>query len=715
MTTTISGLEEVVDELSRVDARACKLYKTCKDSRLRAFADELKSLLKCIDIVAEQIDKFSFLRSREGEPNRAKLQCLLRDCQSTLWRLEDYLARHFGPRDLPPPPLNESRDVQAELKSRRNALLMWIEDLVNEPARETPRALPPSSPPPARKRTPPATSAERSPATPTAEKYQEKYHRRHTSYGGGGVPLPRPINTNLRPPSSDAGSRSATSPKAPLSPYQATVEEIPDEGSPEDDDRSPYVSEYHMTPPGSSFEASSESSVAQEPSTKAVAPNSKSTDSFDAQSSSSNQEKKQALPKVVMPDINRKTSYKDKPFLSPHDAVPRPDQSREEVWQRPEEDFQLWDTDDDELEEEPMGARTPFRVESMSAQNTPRDNMPPPPPPRPRAPSRARSAQQQGDTRSGKQSPRYSPGHSPWVNTQSYPDDGRFVGTGGKEKFTPQPSPRDPSKEYVSARRPRAATHTQGAPYPPDDAPFYAGSSAFHFMTGAAEGTFNVDPRDVFNKFLGGGGTSNDDRDMYSTASKEKEKSASDYDERNSRTDRGSRDGEAPPKEITTQITLEEFFSGTKRKMKVTGKDSGNHKIIELPIRPGLRTGAKIRVSGIEIDPDSPLAEINFSIQEKPHPRFTRQGDDLHTTIDIDLYESLCGWERYITSICGKDVRVRSTTPTGPKWKECYAGLGMPKNKKPSERGDLWVGVNVSYPAALSEEKRKMLRDILRP
>ena len=162
------------------------------------------------------------------------------------------------------------------------------------------------------------------------------------------------------------------------------------------------------------------------------------------------------------------------------------------------------------------------------------------------------------------------------------------------------------------------------------------------------------------------------------------------------------------------QIALEDFFRGSNRKMKLTDRNSPSYKILELPIRPGLKPGSKIKFSGIELNADRVVGDIHFIVEQKPHPTFTRQGDDLLTTVDIDLYESLCGWERNLTSICGKNVRVRSSTPTGPNWKECYAGLGMPKNKRSSERGDLWVGVNVSYPANLSEEKRRALRDILR-
>lgn len=104
---------------------------------------------------------------------------------------------------------------------------------------------------------------------------------------------------------------------------------------------------------------------------------------------------------------------------------------------------------------------------------------------------------------------------------------------------------------------------------------------------------------------------------------------------------------------------------------------------------------------------------ILLTTLQKPHPIFIRKGDDLHATIDIDLYDSLCGWEKRFTSICGKDIRVKNDTLTKPGWQECYAGLGMPK-KRSDDRGDLYVGVNIIYPPALSAEKKMALREILR-
>lgn len=543
--------------------------------------------------------------------------------------------------------------------SRSKVLLKWGLELINEPERKSPRALPPSSPPEAKKRSPPSSGG-RSPAIPTIEK--PGHHKRHATYGrerSGGVPLPKPINTNLKPPTAEKAGGTPNSAQAPPSPYQPTVEEIPDEGSP-DEDKPLHVEEYHMTPPDSTFGSASDPSDVAQSSADAPAAKGKDAQRTSAQISSKRKEKIESLPKVVLPDFTRKTSYKKEEFLSPSHAERRPESLSPPVdpWQRQQEDFPLWDSTEDEFEEErKMGAQTPFNVESLSAMNTPKDTMPPPSP-RPRRRTQSRSSYQQTDPRSAKQSPRYSPGHSPWVNTQSYADDGRIRGANGKEKYTPQPSPKEAQKEFISARRPRAATHSQGAPYPSDNFSAYGGNQTFHFMAGGAG--FVAESGDIFDKFFAGGygsgsGTIDDsahwstavntgkgkdkvpqsawseavgDSGVWSTAGnngKEKESTVSSRDERSSKSARGSKDDDAAVKEITTQIALEEFYKGTTRKMKVTDRGSKSYRILELPIRPGLKTGSKIKFSGIELDSGNVTGDIHFIVQEVSPSRLSRK------------------------------------------------------------------------------------------
>ena len=98
---------------------------------------------------------------------------------------------------------------------------------------------------------------------------------------------------------------------------------------------------------------------------------------------------------------------------------------------------------------------------------------------------------------------------------------------------------------------------------------------------------------------------------------------------------------------------------------------------------------------------------------QKEHPVFKRDGDDLRAQVDIDLKEALTGWKRQVSTIDGRQLPLSGAGPTQPGFEERFPGLGMPKSKKPNERGDMIVKVNVKFPASLTASQKAKLREIL--
>lgn len=102
-----------------------------------------------------------------------------------------------------------------------------------------------------------------------------------------------------------------------------------------------------------------------------------------------------------------------------------------------------------------------------------------------------------------------------------------------------------------------------------------------------------------------------------------------------------------------------------------------------------------------------------LTLPQKEHPSFKRQGDNLITTVELSLKEALTGWERIVRTIDGKSIRVSKPGPTQPGHEERYPGLGMTLSKKPSERGDLIVRVNVKFPTSLTASQKQTLKQVL--
>ncbi|KAL4890086.1 hypothetical protein BDV59DRAFT_185231 [Aspergillus ambiguus] len=167
-------------------------------------------------------------------------------------------------------------------------------------------------------------------------------------------------------------------------------------------------------------------------------------------------------------------------------------------------------------------------------------------------------------------------------------------------------------------------------------------------------------------------------------------------------------------------LTLEELMSGTTKKVVVksktfdaSGKRSTQDVTLEANIKPGLRTGSKIKYRGVGDQEEGGRQDVHLIVTEKEHPTFKRQGDNLITTVEISLKDALCGWERIVRTIDGKPLRVRKLGPTQPGHEERYPGLGMTISKKPSERGDLIVRVKVKFPTSLTQDQKDILKDVL--
>lgn len=101
------------------------------------------------------------------------------------------------------------------------------------------------------------------------------------------------------------------------------------------------------------------------------------------------------------------------------------------------------------------------------------------------------------------------------------------------------------------------------------------------------------------------------------------------------------------------------------------------------------------------------------NLMQKPHPIYSRDGDDIMMTVDLDLKEALTGWKRTVTTIDGKQISLDKAGPTQPGSQDVYPALGMPVSKKPGQRGNFIIKYNVKFPTTLTPEQKKALKEIL--
>ncbi len=162
--------------------------------------------------------------------------------------------------------------------------------------------------------------------------------------------------------------------------------------------------------------------------------------------------------------------------------------------------------------------------------------------------------------------------------------------------------------------------------------------------------------------------------------------------------------------EHTVQITLEEAHRGTTRLLQW---EDGRK--IEAKIPPGVRTGSRVRLRGQggRGVMGGARGDLYLKIEVLPHPLFTRQGDDLRTTVPVGLYDAVLGGEVEVAAI---DRRVKLTIPPGTQNGQVFRlrGLGMPNIRNPEKRGDLLVKVNVILPKDLTPRERELFQQLRR-
>ncbi|CAA2990928.1 dnaJ homolog subfamily B member 1, partial [Olea europaea subsp. europaea] len=136
--------------------------------------------------------------------------------------------------------------------------------------------------------------------------------------------------------------------------------------------------------------------------------------------------------------------------------------------------------------------------------------------------------------------------------------------------------------------------------------------------------------------------------------------------------------------------------------------------ILAIDIKPGWKKGTKITFpeKGNE-DPGVIPADLIFVIDEKPHPMYARDGNDLILKREITLLESLTGKTIELTTIDDRNITIPITEIVKPGHEVVVPNEGMPISKEPRKKGNLRIQIDVRYPKKLTEAQKHELRRVL--
>jgi DnaJ family protein B protein 4 len=168
------------------------------------------------------------------------------------------------------------------------------------------------------------------------------------------------------------------------------------------------------------------------------------------------------------------------------------------------------------------------------------------------------------------------------------------------------------------------------------------GTHTFHFSGGGGPGGAGnfafSDPESIFaNVFRNYGGGMGGDEDMgdlpgfssfgpgggFARGGSKRAGGRSAFDGMN---------GRAPTPEVTVlerplPVSLEDIFTGTTKKMKIkrkkydpkTGKMEKEDRILEVPIKPGLKAGSKIKFKDVGDQVEGGTQDLHFIVEEVSH------------------------------------------------------------------------------------------------
>jgi DnaJ-class molecular chaperone len=163
--------------------------------------------------------------------------------------------------------------------------------------------------------------------------------------------------------------------------------------------------------------------------------------------------------------------------------------------------------------------------------------------------------------------------------------------------------------------------------------------------------------------------------------------------------------------EHPVSLTLEEAFSGATRLIQITPA-SGVPQTIEAKIPAGVSDGQRVRIAGKGgpgIGGGTP-GDLYLVVSVKPHPRFSREGDDLTVTVDVPLYTAMLGGEVLVPTVKGSRLALRIGPETESGQRIRLAAQGMPKPG--GLRGDLYAEVRIVVPKQLSDRERELFQEL---
>src|SRR4051812_34853573 len=141
-----------------------------------------------------------------------------------------------------------------------------------------------------------------------------------------------------------------------------------------------------------------------------------------------------------------------------------------------------------------------------------------------------------------------------------------------------------------------------------------------------------------------------------------------------------------------------------------------SRRTVGVRIPAGVADGMRVRLAGQgEVGPGGgPAGDLYVEVEEEPHELFTRDGADLHCTVELPMTAAALGTTLPLPTLDGlEELHVEPGTQAGTV--RTLRGKGMPRLRSSGRvdgHGDLMVHVDVAVPTSLTKEQTELLRQL---
>lgn len=154
-------------------------------------------------------------------------------------------------------------------------------------------------------------------------------------------------------------------------------------------------------------------------------------------------------------------------------------------------------------------------------------------------------------------------------------------------------------------------------------------------------------------------------------------------------------------------VSLRDAYKTHQQTLTVNGKN------VRITIPAGIENGQKIRLKGYGGDGvnGGPNGDLYITFVVEDDPQFKRDGNDLYTTVGLELYTAVLGGEVTIDTLDGKvKLKVKPETQNGTKTR--LKGKGFPVYKREGQFGDMFVTYQIEIPTNLTEKQKELFRQL---